>query len=443
MSDSLSQQSFSRDTQAALVDLGNQTPTRTHDIAGVGDAHWSLNVGVQAGVQPLTGLAPIDITIACTGNRVEQACMLRIDFPDSGLTGTDIPVQLQAGHAVCRFAIHTHLLDNGQRRFRVLLLDNAGVSVAARQGVINIRNEGAIAVQVRESLRAARVPLVLDGPCDAGLYDYADVALIPWFDRPDAGQTIHAWLAGRNITFAEAEALLDFVINGYMVLPGLVEDELLDSINKEIDHVVATGYRGYESGSGERLEHLHTAYPGIRCLWMHPRILHFLDLIFAARARPCQSLTFICGSEQNVHQDTVHLTPFPAGYMCGVWIALEDIQPGSGELEVYPGSHRLPRIYMNGSGVAKVSNGNWQEFSDKIGQHWHSLREQGRFESMIYRPARGTVLIWHENLMHAGGKRLDRSLTRRSIVTHNFAEGALVFYDSTGNVGYTFDRDGA
>ena len=33
------------------------------------------------------------------------------------------------------------------------------------------------------------------------------------------------------------------------------------------------------------------------------------------------------------------------------WIALEDVQPGSGELMVYPGSHRLPRVYMAGSGV--------------------------------------------------------------------------------------------
>lgn len=441
MSDSLSQRDFNRDLQAAQAGLGRHSPTGAHDVAGVGDVHWVLNVGIPSGGQALTGLAPLDITIVRTGNGVAPACKLRIDFPDSGFAETDIPVQLQAGRAVCRFAIHTHLLDNGRSRFRVLLLNDAGIPVAARQDFIDIRNDGAIAVQVRDSLRAARVPLVLDGPCDAGLYDYADTALIPWFDRPDAEQTIHAWLVGRRITFAEAEALLGFVSNGYMVLPNLIEDELLGSINKEIDHVIATGHQGYEPGSGKRLEHLHTAFPGVRRLWMHPRILHFLDLIFAARARPCQSLTFICGSEQHVHQDTVHLTPFPAGYMCGVWIALEDVQPGSGELEVYPGSHRLPRIYMHDSGAAKVSAGDWTEFSEKIGTRWQELREQGRFESMVYRPARGTVLIWHENLMHAGGKRLDRSLSRRSIVTHNFAEGALVFYDSTGNIGYTFDRD--
>jgi ectoine hydroxylase-related dioxygenase (phytanoyl-CoA dioxygenase family) len=122
-------------------------------------------------------------------------------------------------------------------------------------------------------------------------------------------------------------------------------------------------------------------------------------------------------------------------------MALEDVQPGSGELEVYPGSHRLPRLYMNDAGARKVTDGNWAEFSDKVGRRWENLRDHGQFKSMVYRPQRGTVLIWHENLMHAGGRRLDRSLSRRSIVTHNFAEGALVYYDSTGSIGYTFGRD--
>jgi ectoine hydroxylase-related dioxygenase (phytanoyl-CoA dioxygenase family) len=51
-------------------------------------------------------------------------------------------------------------------------------------------------------------------------------------------------------------------------------------------------------------------------------------------------LTYVFGSQQEAHQDTIHLTPFPAGYMCGTWIALQDVVPDSGELIVYPGNHR-------------------------------------------------------------------------------------------------------
>jgi len=89
-------------------------------------------------------------------------------------------------------------------------------------------------------------------------------------------------------------------------------------------------------------------------------------------------------------------------------LALEDIQPDSGELVV-------PR---------------WQELITR-----HGLRPE------IYRPGAGSVLIWHENLLHAGSRREDPERTRRSIVFHCFAEGAVPYYDSTGQIGYTFRPD--
>jgi ectoine hydroxylase-related dioxygenase (phytanoyl-CoA dioxygenase family) len=32
--------------------------------------------------------------------------------------------------------------------------------------------------------------------------------------------------------------------------------------------------------------------------------------------------------------------------MCGVWVALEDIDMGNGPLIYYPGSHRVPEVTM-------------------------------------------------------------------------------------------------
>ena len=90
-----------------------------------------------------------------------------------------------------------------------------------------------------------------------------------------------------------------------------------------------------------------------RDLWAHPEILKVLSAIFDDQAVPCQTLNFIHGSQQAVHQDVIHLTPFPQGFMCGVWVALEDIHPDSGPLIVYPGSHRLPRLYTQTVGVGE------------------------------------------------------------------------------------------
>lgn len=158
-----------------------------------------------------------------------------------------------------------------------------------------------------------------------------------------------------------------------------------------------------------------------------------LRLVFEAEPQPYQSLSYIFGSEQQYHQDTVALTPFPAGRMCGVWTALEDIQPDSGELMTYPGSHRLPRVYMKDVGVAKVG-GDWTEFGEVMEPMWGRMIK-GKFPRELYRPRSGTVLIWHENLMHAGKVRADRDKTRRSIVGHYFADGCIAYHDASGMPG--------
>jgi hypothetical protein len=59
-----------------------------------------------------------------------------------------------------------------------------------------------------------------------------------------------------------------------------------------------------------------------------------------------------------------------------------------------------------------------------------------KYEPLIYQPKKGTVLIWHENLLHGGSIRLNQNLERRSVVIHSFADGACVYYDATGSVGF-------
>ena len=163
-----------------------------------------------------------------------------------------------------------------------------------------------------------------------------------------------------------------------------------------------------------------------------------LELIFDAPPSPCQTLTYLFGSQQDHHQDTIHLTPFPAGRMCGVWTALEDVQPGSGELLVYPGSQRLSRVYMRDVGVAKIEDEQWEPFKPVVAR-WGELIADAGLQPVPYRPKAGSVVIWHENLMHAGALRTDPAQSRRSVVGHYFAQGAVAYYDSSGRVGAMSD----
>lgn len=397
----------------------------------------TLGAGSGAEAAPTSGLLVVETTLAA-----EAPCdaVLKAYLPDRDKPVYARPVSLSAEPQRGWLAVHGHLLANGSATLRLELATPAGRTLAERALTLQVRNEGALAEATRGSLKASGVPAVVD-VCDAGLYDYDDEALKAWFDRgPEAVEAhLAALKAAGRADEAEIEALRHFVENGYLVLPDAIDPAHLTRLNAALDDAVEKKVEGYEWGVSQRLHNLHLQYPAIRELWLHPKVLKLLNLIFDARARPCQSLTYVFGSEQEYHQDTIHLTPFPAGRMCGVWTALEDVQPNSGELVVFPGSHRLPRVYMKTAGIGKVGE-DWSEFGAKVTPIWVDLLGS-RFRREVYQPKAGTILIWHENLMHGGSPRLDKSISRRSIVGHYFAEGAVVYYDSSGMPGQVYEGE--
>lgn len=331
--------------------------------------------------------------------------------------------------------IHTHLIPNGPHVI-VLHVEKEGRNVGSAPFSVEVSNDGALAVAVEKSMRDSGTPLVFLGQCDSSAYDYGDVVLKPWHEREPAEVEAHigALQATGVVNDVEADALRSFSKNGFMVIEGLIPDASIDQANLDMDEAIDSKYQGYEYGQSTRLEQMHVTFPGIREIWLNKDVHRLLGAIFGTPSEPCQSLVYVFGSQQDAHQDTIHLTPFPAGYMCGVWVALEDVRDDSGELVVYPGSHRLPRVYLKDEECAKVGT-DWSEFGQKIVGRWSKMISEAGLQRSVYKAKRGSVLIWHENLMHAGSVRIDKSLSRRSMVSHCFAQGSVVYYDSTGLVG--------
>lgn len=375
------------------------------------------------------------VNIVASGLKPGEEASIELSIPGRGQIS--MTEAADAGGVITTWCgLMTHLLDDGASRIDWML--RASESKSGSFGV-TVRNGQEISGPVAESLRRQGVPLFVQERVESKLFDYTDMALLPWFERPDALETVSARLQAGEITEKEAEALQHFVEQGFVMLDSAIEESLVAKVNSEIDDAVKSGYQGYRWGSSDRIEHLHLHYPNVRQLWTHPVVMRYLKLIFGAPAKPCQTLTYAFGSQQDLHQDCVHLTPFPAGYMCGVWIALEDIQEGSGELQVVPKSHRFPRVYrelVDCERVKPVLRNNteeqdWSEFGAKVVGKWSELLGAHTEEPISYTPVSGSVLIWHENLMHGGAKRVDESKSRRSIVSHYFAEGSIAYYDST------------
>ena len=84
----------------------------------------------------------------------------------------------------------------------------------------------------------------------------------------------------------------------------------------------------------------------VKSLACNADILALLKKLYGRAPFPFQTLNFRHGSEQHMHTDAVHFSSNPERFMCGVWVALEEVHAGNGPLFYYEGSHRWP-IYTN------------------------------------------------------------------------------------------------
>lgn len=323
------------------------------------------------------------------------------------------------------FHINSHLLENGLQTLALHLIWPDGTRTPLGETTFNVRNTNELARGVRRDLQASNAPSVFGQVVDSALFPYASGTTRAWFDQPPIEDVPLSFEPA-----LDADAARRHLSRwGFALLPETVPQELVQAFNREADEAIAQGTLSYRVGSSDRILNAHHL-PGGRKIWLYPPVLSFLKDWFRDDPCACQTLLYINGSEQNPHQDTIHLTPYPAGYMCGVWVALEDVRKDSGELVVYPGSHRAPRLYASELGLEKVSDdySSYAKFDAEISR---SIEREG-FERRTYMPLAGQILVWHENLIHGGGRRVDPNLTRRSIVSHYFPRGGIAYYDSRG-----------
>ena len=152
-----------------------------------------------------------------------------------------------------------------------------------------------------------------------------------------------------------------------------------------------------------------------------PELLQLLESCWGRQPFGFQTLNFPVGTQQHFHSDAVHFHSEPPGFMCGIWIPLEDIHPDSGSLEYYPGSHRLPYLQARDLGVKQQPGVNPSQ--QLFHSYWEMVVDNHGLKRQLFTPKLGQALIWMANLLHGGSAVKDRQKTRWSQVTHYFFEG--------------------
>lgn len=290
-----------------------------------------------------------------------------------------------------------------------------------------------------------------------------------WVDQVNARDIVAGRLEIGFINSMQADLLLFFIENGYVVIKSAVPDTLTGRALIDLDRA----YRGevdgmlYECRSvtphrapwqaefftqPTKALDLHYFSEAVRDLIFSDAIVSFLGLLFDSKPFASQTLSFYRGSAQEGHQDSAYV---PYGLQRGFaasWIALEDVAVNTGELFYFRGSHRLEDFfyadrYKNVSEALRCGAPS-EEIKAQMNQHTANLGPRAIAAGMdreTFLAKRGDVLIWHADLVHGGGP-ISAERTRRSVVTHYcskftsplFAEQQSVpFYDHLGRGFYT------
>jgi ectoine hydroxylase-related dioxygenase (phytanoyl-CoA dioxygenase family) len=156
------------------------------------------------------------------------------------------------------------------------------------------------------------------------------------------------------------------------------------------------------------------------------QILDLLGKLYGRPAFPFQTLNFPVGTQQDAHSDSVHFSSLPERFMCGVWLAMEDISPDAGPLFYYPGSHRWP-VLSNALIGRRGFGSTLDSAQDPFVQGWRSLCDAAGAQQEVFLARKGQALIWCANLLHGGSLQTDPRLTRWSQVTHYYFENCTYY----------------
>ena len=148
----------------------------------------------------------------------------------------------------------------------------------------------------------------------------------------------HFELANRNEPSEYSQSMHK---DGYVVISDVFESDLIDSLAEW--SVNFFGDKADDSATSSlKVQDAALFEPLVAELGGHQKILKILEDLYGRKPIPFQTLNFYKGSELGTHSDTVHFNSIPQRWMCGVWVALEDVTIESGPLHYYPGSHALP-----------------------------------------------------------------------------------------------------
>lgn len=241
---------------------------------------------------------------------------------------------------------------------------------------------------------------------------------IPFFHRPSR---------------AIAEKVGHFRDNGYVIFERAIDADLIDRFWADVERQIednpdltfSVHEKVFSNAERKRLSgaerttlriidiERHSSLAG--ALILHDVCSKFLTALYGGVKPTCiQTLTYEKSSEQGAHSDKFLVSPPTVGpaydreTLAASWIACEDADEGNGALTIYPGSHKIEKRRLG-------------EDIPQYGAYVAHLKEacaKAGCAPRTFTAKKGDVLFWDGDFVHAGGPILDKSRTRKSLVSH-------------------------
>ena len=201
-----------------------------------------------------------------------------------------------------------------------------------------------------------------------------------------------------------------YELNGYLIFDPNIDNVLLNNVKYTISY------------TNNRQQDVWQQNKFVKEIALHKNVTTKLLELYDKKPLPFQTLNFKKGTEQKAHSDTIHFNTYPPNNMCGVWIALEDIDMINGPLIYYPGSHKDHRYNMQDFNL-EPNQDNYRKYEECLSKEIIKKGYMKRYGTI----KKGIAIIWSANLLHGGAKVIDKSRTRHSQVTHYFFESDFYY----------------
>lgn len=202
------------------------------------------------------------------------------------------------------------------------------------------------------------------------------------------------------------------------------DDNLIDSVNDDVDSLIKTGsYKTnsaiYSYNKHPRIVESYKFSENCKRLALHKSVMARLKFFYDLNPKAFSTINFLHSTQQPLHSDYVHFGTVPHRMLVGAWIALEDINPDSGPLQIVPKSHKLDLFDYGDIGAKKPKTlnsikSNYGLYEDYVKR----IINDNQLHAITPTMKKGDCLLWEANMLHGSPTCNNSEITRKAQVTH-------------------------